>query len=167
MHLRDPRAHPPSSNGKDNHPEPSSSMHPSLHDEVSDLLREHNLSFDFYDSDDSDCEKYYDTNIMGRFICRNPLCASNGWNSKRIAITIRKYHGNQYNAKVWHQSCKACDRLSTPQLDGSYAERIAYRIKKWHGVRMERPPHSGNKGPPHERDFCEGCKHGHCSEAWD
>jgi RNase P subunit RPR2 len=162
MHLRDSRAHAPSLHGQDNDPK-EWSMYPSLHDEVSDLLREQDLSFDFYESDDSDCDEDYDTNIMGRFICRNALCASKGWNSKRTAITIRKYHGDQYNARVYNQSCKACGRLSTPQLDETYAERIAYRIKKWHGVQMEAPPYSGPSGAPHESDLCEGCKHGHCS----
>src|SRR5437868_2252844 len=49
------------------------SMYPSLHDDVSDLLREDNLSFRFHEQDhDKSCINDYDTNIMGRFTCRNP-----------------------------------------------------------------------------------------------
>jgi hypothetical protein len=42
--------------------------------------------------------------------------------------------------------------LSKPILDDSYVERVAYRLKKWCGVELERP------------EFCEGCKAGHCGE---
>ena len=50
-------------------------------------------------------------------------------------------------------------------LDESYAERVAYRLKKWCGVEVE-PPHYNPepKGPPHEIELCEGCKDGHCAE---
>lgn len=49
------------------------SMYPSLHSDVSDLLCEDNLIFHFYEKDDDrSCTDVYDTNIMGRFTCRNP-----------------------------------------------------------------------------------------------
>ena len=54
--------------------------------------------------------------------------------------------------------------LSRPILDDSYAERVAYRLKKWCGVELERPEFSGQSKGPHEKKFCEGCKAGHCSE---
>lgn len=143
-------------------PPKSWSMYPSYHDAVSDLLQEHDLFFDFHKDDDSDCEKHYDTNIMGRFICHNRACSTRGWSSKRIAITIRMYSGAEYNARVYHQRCKACNKLSKPKLDESYAERVAYRLKKWCGVQMETPDYFGPSTAPHKSDLCEGCKHGHC-----
>src|SRR5438874_2047995 len=68
------------------------SMYPSLHNDVSDLLREDDLFFSFYEKDDGkSCTDVYDTNIMGRFTCRNPACQAAGWSSKQIAIIIRRY----------------------------------------------------------------------------
>ena len=140
------------------------SMYPSLHNDVSDLLREDNLFFHFYEKDDSrSFMDDYDTNIMGRFTCRNPACQARGWSSKQIAITIRRYSNQRYNARVYHQCCKSCGTPSKPILDHSYAERVAYRIKKWSGVQMDIPPFSGRSDGPHRSDLCEGCKQGHCS----
>lgn len=105
------------------------SMYPSLHNDVSKLLREDSLSFDFYEKDDDrSCMDSYDTNIMGRFTCHNPACQTRGWSSKQIAITIRQYSNQRYNARVYHQSCKSCETSSKPKLDHSYAEksRISY-----------------------------------------
>lgn len=63
---------------------------PSLHSDVSTLLEEDDLYFGFRDDDDPmGCIKEYDTNIMGRFVCRNVGCSCNGWYSMKIAITIR------------------------------------------------------------------------------
>lgn len=63
---------------------------PSLHNDVSALLEEDDLYFGFHDIDDpKDCIKEYDTNIMGRFVCRNITCSCKGWYSMKIAITIR------------------------------------------------------------------------------
>ncbi|KAH7349231.1 zinc-binding domain-containing protein [Pyrenochaeta sp. MPI-SDFR-AT-0127] len=138
------------------------SMYPSYHKAVSDLLGEHDLFFDFHRDDDSDCEEEYDTNIMGFFICHNRGCTTRGWSSKLVAITIRMYPGAEYNARVYHQHCDSCNKLSKPKLDRSYAERVAYRLKKWSGVQMERPQYSGQSKAPHRSDLCEGCKHGHC-----
>ncbi|KAF2802200.1 uncharacterized protein BDZ99DRAFT_210939 [Mytilinidion resinicola] len=143
------------------------SMYPSLHNDVSDLLREHNLFFQFYDEDDDNsnsCTNDYDTTIMGLFICRNRQCPVQIWQSGQIAITIRRYSDMRYNARVYHQSCKSCGTLSRPKLGRSYAERVAYRIKKWCGVQMDAPPFSGRSDGPHRSDLCEGCKQGHCSQ---
>ncbi|KAF2111827.1 zinc-binding domain-containing protein [Lophiotrema nucula] len=138
-------------------------MYPSLHNDVSDRLREDNLSFSFYRNDDqTSCMNEYDTTIMGRFACRNEICMA-VWTSKQIAITIRRYPNERYNARVYHQSCKGCGTTTVPQLDHSYAERVAYRLKKWCGVQMEVPPFSGRSDGPHRSDLCEGCKQGHCS----
>ena len=145
---------------------PGWSMYSKLHDDVSRLLEEDDLYFDFHgNSNAKNCIKEYDTNIMGRFICSNQECGSNGWSSKRIAVTIRMYSGAQYNARVYHQRCQECNWLSKPRLDGSYAERVAYRLKKWCGIEIERPFYSEGKGPPHRSHLCEGCRDGHCSQS--
>jgi hypothetical protein len=139
------------------------SMHSALHDNVSRLLEEDDLYFDFHETDDNEsCIKVYDTNIMGRFICRNRACSSSGWSSKRIAVTIRMYSGARYNARVYNQRCQGCNSLSKPRLDDSYAERVAYRIKKWCGIEMDRSSYPGHSKSPHQSKLCEGCKDGHC-----
>lgn len=142
------------------------SMYPALHDEVSTLLVEENLHFKFHE-DDNDARRIrdHDTNIMGRFVCHNPGCKSKGWSSKMIAVTIRLYPGQEYNARVYHQHCKTCSWVSRPVLDQSYAERIVYRIKKWNGVPVETISNSGSSRGPHNRKLCEGCKAGHCSQS--
>ncbi|KAK1963457.1 hypothetical protein LY78DRAFT_641445 [Colletotrichum sublineola] len=142
------------------------SLYPTLHNDVTQLLQENNLAFEFHnDDDDKHYIRDYDTNIMGRFICRNPACSANGWGSKKIPVTIRMYDGQRYNARVYHQGCNKCKTLSRPKLDDSYAERVAYRIKVWCGIQMKKPayfPNNNNK--PHKSDLCEGCKAGHCKE---
>lgn len=141
---------------------------PSLHDEVSALLEEEDLYFSFRDGDDpAGCVREYDTNIMGRFACRNGACGEKGWSSKKIAITIRMYPGAEYNARVYKQRCRRCGALGDLSLErdgGSYADRVAYRIKKWCGVDLEPPAYSGTSKGPHEKKLCEGCKAGHCKE---
>ena len=53
-------------------------MYSMLHDDVSHLLKEDDLYFDFYEIDDvENCIKEYDINIMKRFICRNRACVFN------------------------------------------------------------------------------------------
>jgi hypothetical protein len=144
---------------------PRWSMFPVLHDDVSRLLREDDLEFNFYKVDDTrNCIEEYDTNIMGRFICHNRSCKSDGWSSMKVAITIRMYRGKQYNARVYHQRCSSCNSLSRPHLDGSYAERVVYRLRKWCGVKVEVPNFSGQSKGPHHGHLCEGCRDGHCSQ---
>jgi hypothetical protein len=142
------------------------SLHPVRHNEVSRLLADEGLQYNFHSQDDENtCLQEYDTNITGRFICRNNRCGSQGWGSKKIAITIRQYRGNCYNARVYHQRCQACRGLGKPILDGTYAERVAYRIKKWAGIEMEPPPYGGESEKPHNTRLCEGCRAGHCTQA--
>lgn len=139
------------------------SLYEELHDEVSILLETAGLHLEFQSrDDDTHCTETYDTNIMGRFICHNRACRSKGWSSNMIPITIRLYPEGKYNARVYHQRCKACKRLSRPRLDHSYAERVVYRIKKWHGFEVEIPPFSHDSRGPHNRALCEGCVAGHC-----
>lgn len=142
------------------------SMYQNLHDEVSRLLEEESLNFQFYDIDnDLNCIRQRDSNVMGRLKCYSPKCKSDGWSSRKIAITIRMYLGQKYNARVYHQRCKSCNALSQPVLDESYAERVTYWIKKWNGITVERPRVVGDSRGPHNRQLCEGCKAGHCSES--
>ncbi|CAG1997748.1 unnamed protein product [Fusarium graminearum] len=142
-------------------------MYPDLHDQVADKLEEVQLDFTFNPNDDGlTSRKSYDTNIMGRFACNNQNCTKTGWSSKKIAITIRQYSQDRYNARVYHQRCRKCKSLGEPTLDEeSYIDRVSYRIKKWNGVEMDIPKWGRDefKGP-HERAFCEGCKDGHCRE---
>lgn len=143
-------------------------MYPALHDSVDWLLSEDGLSFTFFEIDeDKGFIKDYDTNIMGYFTCWNKACSKNGWSSKKIAITIRMYPDQQYNARVYHQRCKGCDSLSQPVPDDSYAERIAYRLKKWSDIDIARPFYNAESKGPHESALCEGCKHGHCTSGYD
>lgn len=141
------------------------SIYPKLHANVSRLLKKADLQFEFNDvDDDKTCTEAYDTNVMGKFTCNNHKCNCNGWSSKKIAITIRMYQDKRYNARVYSQHCKACNTPSRPYLDTeSYADRVAYRIKKWNGVDVDPPPFSRNSGGKHETDLCEGCKAGHCT----
>jgi hypothetical protein len=49
-------------------------MYPMFHNDVSRLLAEDDLRFNFHENDESkSCIKEYDTTIMGRFVCRNPM----------------------------------------------------------------------------------------------
>ncbi|RDW79834.1 hypothetical protein BP6252_04472 [Coleophoma cylindrospora] len=140
------------------------SMYPALHDSVRRLLKEDDLSFTFFATDDDETFiEDYDTNIMGRFRCLNKACPKAVWTSKAIAITIRMYPEQKYNARVYHQRCKGCGCLSRPTPDDSYAERIAYRLKLWGGIEMDKPSYTDRANRrPHVSALCEGCKHGHC-----
>ncbi|KAI1816636.1 zinc-binding domain-containing protein [Poronia punctata] len=142
------------------------SLWPLKHVEVSESLWQDDLQFQFHDEDDQvSCIKAYDTNITGLFRCDDRGCQTVCWSSKRVAITIRMYEGKRYNARVYHQHCLKCNFLARPVLDDSYAERVAYRLKKWSGIPLEPPPYTKKQGPAHEREFCEGCKDGHCVES--
>jgi len=103
---------------------------------------------------------------MGRFTCQNDGCATSGWSSKMVAILIRGYSENGYNAVVFNQRCKTCNKLGDFTLNKeSYVERVSYRLKKWAGVQVEQPHYTEKTGPPHLRDFCEGCKQGYCQQS--
>lgn len=140
------------------------SMYPDLHDDVATLLQNVGLNFVFHPTDEEhSAVETYNTNVVGHFECQNRNCKSRRWSSGVIATRIRMYNGDSYNARVYHQQCTRCKQISRPMLDGSYAERVAYRIKKWLGIAMETAPYSGSKTtPPHRKDLCEGCRNGHC-----
>lgn len=145
---------------------PSWAIYPDLHDEVADKLEEFQLDYSFNPNDDEIAKfRDYDTNIMGHFTCNNEKCKKKGWPTKKMAITIREYTRDRYNARVYFQRCMRCKTLGQPTLDKeSYIERVAYRIKKWNGVEMEEPFHSGSSKGPHESALCEGCINNHCSQ---
>ncbi|PYI36382.1 hypothetical protein BP00DRAFT_152410 [Aspergillus indologenus CBS 114.80] len=140
------------------------SLHPKLHEDVARLLDEEGLQLDFFDVDDEDTNiEERDTNVMGRFICQNRGCYSNGWSSKKIAITIRMYSQERYNARVYHQRCRNCQAVGRLILDSEcYAERVTYWLKRWNGLKVKRPDYSGQSRGPHDSELCEGCRVGHC-----
>ncbi|EJP61606.1 uncharacterized protein BBA_09449 [Beauveria bassiana ARSEF 2860] len=131
----------------------TSSMYPGLHDDVQTRLESNGLKFNFRkNGDKKNHTNSYDSHIMGRFTCANKNCIADGWTSKKIAVTIRQFPGNEYNAEVYHQRCLKCNWLSKPKLDDSYADRVAYRLKKWSGMHVEPRPFSGDvKGEPETR----------------
>lgn len=139
-------------------------MFPSLHQDVLNALSGSIAQIWFNDTNtDEGANNLYPTNVMGRFRCENNRCRSKSWGSKRVAIYIRGYPGNGYNAVVYNQRCESCQELGQLTLDeASYVDRVSYRLKKWAGVAVARPYYEEKEGPPHMNDLCEGCKRGHC-----
>ncbi|MCJ1472597.1 hypothetical protein MMC13_001246 [Lambiella insularis] len=137
-------------------------MFPSLHQTIVKAVSDDNITTWFQENDsDEGSTNAYTTHVMGRFKCNNNACSQDGWSSKKVAISIRGYPRNGYNAVVFNQRCMACKRLGTLTLDiESYVDRVAYRLKKWAGVAMEQQYYAPKEGPPHERDLCEGCQSG-------
>ena len=110
----------------------------------------------------------YSTHVMGKFVCGNGDCPRHGWSSKKVAILIKGYSKNGYSATVFNQRCQSCKTLGILELDeDSYIERVAYRIKKWAGVRVDEPYFAGKKGPAHKPELCEGCRQGYCLRGRD
>jgi hypothetical protein len=140
------------------------SLHPSRHRNVLRLLQDSGLTFDFYDVDDPfNSTREYDTNVMGRFTRWNTRCLSKGWSSKMIPVTIRLYSDSRYNVRVYDQRCQECGKMSRPRLDGCFAERAVYRLKKRSGIDVEAPFFSRKRNGPHLTAFCEGCRNGRCN----
>lgn len=139
-------------------------MFPWLHRNVSTAVSGSIPRIWFNNNDtDQDSNNEYSTNVMGSFTCSNDSCSSRGWYSKMVAIHIRRYPGNGYNAVVFSQRCDSCKELGQLKLDReSYVERISYRLKVWAGVPVEKPYYNGKKGLPHKSELCEGCKRGYC-----
>ncbi|KAK2056358.1 hypothetical protein LY76DRAFT_518606, partial [Colletotrichum caudatum] len=142
----------------------TSFVYPSLHERISEALAEE-LPSTWFNNDDNSKHAHheYSTHVMGRFTCDNQKCRNKTWTSKMVAIVIKGYHGNGYNATVFNQRCSSCDALGNFTLDEqSYIERVAYRLKRWAGIETDRPFFAGKDGPPHQEDLCEGCKLGYC-----
>ena len=139
-------------------------MFPLLHEDVSNAVSD-TISSAWFNKKgtDRDSTNEYSTHVMGSFKCSNNRCSSNGWGSKKVAIVIRRYPRNGYNALVFNQRCRFCNALGHLTLDkNSYVERVAYRLKRWAGVPMEQENNNLKKGPPHESKLCEGCRRGYC-----
>ena len=144
-------------------------MFPSLHQDVVDAVCDTVASTWFHKKDsDSDSNNEYSTHVMGKFKCNNNACSTGGWGSKKVAILIRGYPRNGYNAVVFNQRCESCDQLGTLILDKkSYVDRVAYRLKKWAGIPMDKPYYASKKGLPHKTELCEGCKREVCQQTND
>ena len=140
-------------------------MFPSLHQDVSNAVSGSIPRIWFNKDNNRKPNNEYSTSVMGRFTCDNDSCLSSGWSSKKVAILIRGYSGNGYNAVVFNQRCESCNELGQLKLDKeSYVDRVAYRLKRWAGVAVEKPYYDGKKSPPHKRELCEGCKQGYCQQ---
>lgn len=144
----------------------SSFMFPSLHQDVINAVSDDIASIWFQeDESNKDGNNEYSTHVMGKFRCNNSTCMTDGWSSKKVAMLIRGYRENGYHAIVFNQRCKACGQLGSLALnEESYIDRVAYRLKKWAGVPLERQEYTTEEGLPHERSFCEGCKRGVCRQ---
>ncbi|EXJ58678.1 hypothetical protein A1O7_06106 [Cladophialophora yegresii CBS 114405] len=152
----------------------TSFMFPSLHQAVTNAVSQGMAVPWFCDIDtDRGVRNKWTTHVIGRFRCRNRnTCCTKGWSSKKVAILIRGYDLNGYNAVVFNQRCRTCDQLGTLTLDeNSYVERVADRIQIWAGVQVRRSGrHRKVKtSKPHERALCEGCKRGVCrqTDGWE
>lgn len=147
----------------------TSFMFPELHQRIAEAVAPAITSTWFNLNTEAHPKKKSDTNIIGAFTCVNKRCGKNEWSSGLVAIWIRGYPRNGYNAIVYNQSCRSCGWLGSLKLDEeSYIERVAYRLNSWAGVRMEQATFSSKilRGE-HESGHCEGCKAGHCGRAND
>jgi hypothetical protein len=144
----------------------ASRMYPSLHHNVAKAVFEDIGTTRFHDNDSSEgSSKEYSTFVMGVFVCDNNACSEVAWSSGKITLLVRKYPDHGYNAVVFGQRCKSCQRLGRLKLDEqSYIDRVSYRLKRWAGVQMELPPFTLKGTPPHRVELCEGCKRGCCPE---
>jgi hypothetical protein len=102
-------------------------MFPELHENVLEAISDAMISPRFNDDDDSfdSADNEYSTNVMGDFTCNDHHCA-HIWSSKKVAIVIRGYPGDEYNAAVYYQRCNSCNELGTLRhIESSYVERVA------------------------------------------
>lgn len=117
----------------------ASCMFASFHQNIMDAVSHSIASIWFCESDsDRGAINIYTTHVMGKFRCTINTCRTNGWGSKMVAILIRGFAENGYNAVVFNQRCKACNKLGNLTLDEkSYVDRVAYRVQKWAGILMQ------------------------------
>ena len=136
---------------------------PKLHDLINSAVVPYLLRVPLFHLPSAGFNKEHSTTVMGNFLCTNRTCPKHSWGSKVVAIVIRGYRHSGYSAEVFGQRCKVCNGLGALTLDvESYVERVAFRLKRWEGIRMEEPPFKEKQGPPHEIDLCEGCARGVC-----
>ncbi|KAI1135211.1 zinc-binding domain-containing protein [Hypoxylon sp. FL0543] len=146
--------------------EKSSYTYPSLHHDVVEAVSDEIPETWYNNNYDENPRRTHSTHVMGKFRCRYDSCPNHGWGSKKVAIVIKGYPGNGYNATVFSQRCRTCNKFGVFTLDeDSYVERIAYRLKKWADLDVQKPPYKGKGGgPKHEDALCEGCRLGVCAE---
>jgi hypothetical protein len=78
-------------------------MFPSLHEDVVDAVSYSMASIWFCESNsDRGANNKYTTHVMGKVRCMKGTCDINGWSSKKVAILIRGYAENGYNATVFN-----------------------------------------------------------------
>ncbi|KAB2107872.1 hypothetical protein AG0111_0g3627 [Alternaria gaisen] len=142
---------------------------PELHQRIAEAVAPAITSTWFNSNTKAHPGKEKDTNIIGTFTCVNKKCGKDGWSSGLVAIHIRGYSRNGYNAVVFNQRCKSCGWLGSLKMDEkSYIERVAFRLNTWAGVRIEHTHFSSKMlQGPHESEYCEGCKAGHCPRGRD
>ncbi|KAF4454074.1 hypothetical protein F53441_3359 [Fusarium austroafricanum] len=146
--------------------EPKSSMYPELHSYVALSLEEDDPVYTFREQyQKTDIKRVFDTKVIGKFFCHRSQCGNREWHSNSIAIRIREYHGNQYNVQVYHQQCSKCKKPTRAKLDKPiYADRVAYRIKKWNGIEAEQLKLDVETNGAHRAELCERCQKGHCGK---
>jgi hypothetical protein len=136
---------------------------PELHEKIAEAVSPEITSAWFQSNDREESDNEHLTCVVGSFTCNNRACKKRSWTSGVVSTQIRGYARNGYSAVVFNQRCKACDKLGTLAMDETtYVERVAYRIKKWAGFRVESPGYIRNSKGPHEERLCEGCKRGTC-----
>lgn len=136
---------------------------PQLNKAVADAVSPFMPSPRFQKTMDQTAQHQYQTFVMAKFTCNNHEGSPRAWTSKKVAIVIRAYGKERYNAVVYNQRCETCDNLGQIDLDeSSYVDRVSYRLKVWAGVQMENRNFARGFGPPHLEEFCEGCKAGYC-----
>lgn len=163
QHTNDSPAHGAQSSASAPVKTPSFFTFPDLHQAVLDQAPELLPAPQFIESTSEPCKRKFPTYVMARFSCKahGPTLAT--WGSKKVSIVIRLHHGNRYSVVVYNQGCKRCKGLGVMKLDEtSYVERVAYRLKKWAGIKMEVLVYPKKSTLPHRKDLCEGCKAGVC-----
>lgn len=86
----------------------TSFMFPSLHQKIVKAVSDDKISTWFHRNNSNEgSNNEYSTYVMGRFKCNNNACSTDSWSSKMVAISIRGYSRNRYNAVVFNQRCMA------------------------------------------------------------
>ncbi|KXH60882.1 hypothetical protein CNYM01_12630 [Colletotrichum nymphaeae SA-01] len=136
---------------------------PLLHAKVANAVNDHVIVVWVSIKTTQEPNNTHPTSVVGKFTCDNDACPNKTWTSGNVALQIQGYPGGGYNAVVYNQQCRVCKRLGIFSLnEDTYVDRIAYRLKKWAGVAMERPVYEKKGTPPHKKELCEGCKKGRC-----
>jgi hypothetical protein len=92
----------------------TSFMFLSLHQDVTNAVS-NDIAWTWFPENDSDNDSNnkHSAHVMGRFRCNNYNSPSGGWASNKVAMLIRGYPENGYNAVVFNQRCKVCNQLVT------------------------------------------------------